>query len=136
MRNMKFLMGFLVLGLASAAEAQERAPVEFIVAPGEASAVPFKQAVSWANGGVIDVAQPNPTTLIVTMSGITATNADLVRTSVANYRFQLTQGFAVAFNSPQVQVGQADAGRPRHRPAAHQPRRLHARPRPQALSHC
>ena len=56
-----------------------RPPVEFVVTPGEASTT-FKRGVSWANGGVIDVAHPNPTTLIITMSGITATNADLVHT--------------------------------------------------------
>ena len=83
-------------------EAGTRPPVEFIVIPGEASAVTAKLGVAWANGGVIAVDQPNPTTLVITMSGITATNADLCATSVANYRFELTQGFAVNFNSPLV----------------------------------
>jgi hypothetical protein len=76
--------------------------VEFIITPGEASAVPIKKGLAWANGGVIDVAQPNPTTLTITMSGLTATNADLLCTSVANYHFELTQAFAVVFNSKRV----------------------------------
>jgi hypothetical protein len=98
--------GFVTLGLTFAAAAQEaispRPPVEFVVAPGEASAVPIKKGVSWANGGVIDVAQPNATTLIVTMSGITATNADLLCKSIANYDFQLTQAIGINFNSKRV----------------------------------
>jgi hypothetical protein len=83
-------------------EAGPRPPAEFILVPGEASAVPTKTAVAYANGGVIDVAQPNPTTIVVTMSGLTATNADLCRTSVASYTFELMQGFEVAFNSNRV----------------------------------
>src|SRR5262249_16062762 len=59
------------------------------------SAIPSKAGVSYANGGIIDVAQPNPTTLVITMSGLTATNADLCRTSVANYAFELMQGFEI-----------------------------------------
>lgn len=100
MRTLTILTGFLVLWLALPAEAQEaRPPAEIIVAPGEATAVPTKNGVAFANGGIIDVAQPNPTTVVVTMSGLTATNADLCRTSVANYAFQLTQGFEIALSS-------------------------------------
>ena len=64
--------------------------------------MPFSAGVSYANGGVIDVAQPNPTTMIITMSGLTATNADLIHTSIANYHFELNQCFELAFNSPRV----------------------------------
>ena len=107
MRSMTLAAGLLALGLAVPATAQEaspgpRPPVEFVVAPGEASAVPTKRGVSWANGGVIDVAQPSPTTLVVTMSGITATNADLIHTSIAYYHFELTQAFGINFNSKRV----------------------------------
>jgi hypothetical protein len=77
-----------------------RPPLELVVAPGDASAVPSRKGVSWANGGIIDVAQPDPTTIIVTMSGICAVNADLICTSIANYHFELTQGFAVVVNDP------------------------------------
>jgi len=96
--------GLLLLGLALPVHAQDaaRPAVEFVVAAGEAQAVPWKQGVSWANGGVIDVAQPNPTTLVITMSGITATNANLVGTSIAHYQFDLTQEFGVRFNLPSV----------------------------------
>jgi hypothetical protein len=76
--------------------------VELVLVPGEASAVPYRKGVSFANGGVIDVAQPNPTTLVVTMSGLAATNADLVCQSAAGYHFDLTQCFEVCINSKRV----------------------------------
>jgi hypothetical protein len=107
MKTVRILLtGCALLALAWPARAQEaaapRPPVEFIIQPGEASAVPFKRGVSHANGGVIDVAQPNPTTLVITMSGLAATNADLIHTSIASYHFELNQIFELAFNSPRV----------------------------------
>jgi hypothetical protein len=92
----------LLLWPALPAMAQERLPAEIILSPGEATAVPTKAGVAFANGGVIDVAQPNLATVVVTMTGLTATNADLCRASVANYSFNLIQGFDVVFNSPRV----------------------------------
>jgi hypothetical protein len=105
MRRIRIMAGILLLGsLGYPAHAQEglRPPAELVVEPGMGSATPLKQAVAWANGGVIDVAQPNATTLVITMSGLTAVNADLCRTSVARYRFDLNQRFAVVVNSPRV----------------------------------
>ncbi len=81
-----------------------RPPVEFILTPGEARATPYKKGVAYANGGVIDVAQPNPTTLVVTMSGLTATNADLACKSVAQYTFDLMQCFEIRFNAKRVKT--------------------------------
>jgi hypothetical protein len=86
-------------------EAPERTPlppVDLVIFPGEAVATPHRKGVSWANGGVIDVSQPNPTTIVVTMSGLCATNADLVCTSIAGYHFDLNQCFGVRFNSRRV----------------------------------
>jgi hypothetical protein len=99
--------GCILLGLACPVFSQEafsgpRPPVEIILTPGEASAVPVKKGVAYVNGGVIDVAQPNPTTVVVTMTGMTAANADLLSRSWAQYQFDLTQGFQVAFNSKRV----------------------------------
>ncbi len=82
----------------------DRPPLEFIIVPGEASGTPHRKGVSWATGGVIDVAQPNPTTLVVTMTGLAATNADLVCLSTAGYNFDLSQCFEVRFNSPKVRA--------------------------------
>jgi hypothetical protein len=99
------LTGCVLLAMACPVRAQDGGPrpaVEFIVAPGEASAVPFKRGVSYANGGIIDVARPDPTTIVATLTGLTATNADLIHTSIANYHFDLVQGFELRFNSPRV----------------------------------
>jgi hypothetical protein len=122
-----FVTSLLLLGLAWAAPAQEkkpipeplpkpadeeeavprsattpRPPIEIVMTPGEANGVPYKKGVSWANGGIIDVAQPNPTTIVVTMSGLSATNADLLCHSAAGYQFDLAQDFEVCFHSRRI----------------------------------
>src|SRR5437763_17066917 len=91
MRCKMLSAGLLTLGLALSAQAQDapRPTVEFVVAPGEASAVPAKQGVSWANGGITEITQPTPSTLVITMTGLTATNANLACTSMASYHFNL-----------------------------------------------
>ena len=99
MRAVILLMGWCVFGLAAPAFGQDaaptgpRPPVEIVVTPGQASAVPVKRGVVYVNGGVIDVTQPNPTTMVVTMTGLTAADADLLRASVAQYQFELRGGF-------------------------------------------
>lgn len=103
MKNFHTLLtGCAFLALAWPALAQS--PVEFVLQAGTASAVPSKNGVAYANGGIIDVAQPNPTTVIVTMSGLTGTNADLCRTSAASYTFELMQGFEVRINGDRVKA--------------------------------
>jgi hypothetical protein len=84
------------------AEDVGRPPVELILMPGEASANPYRKGVSYANGGVISVSQPNPTTLVITMSGLAACNADLVCQSAAGYHFNLSQDFLVRVNAKYV----------------------------------
>lgn len=79
-----------------------RPALEFILTPGMAQAVPQKAGVSFANGGVIHVNKVDDTTIVVTMSGLTATNADLLCTSVANYHFDLNQAFEIRINSKAI----------------------------------
>jgi hypothetical protein len=105
MRNMTLLTGFLLLWPTLTGWSQEPGPrpaVELILAPGEASAVPLKKGAAYANGGVVSVVQPNPTTIVVTMTGLTAANADGCWKSMANYSFDLTQDFELVFNSKGV----------------------------------
>lgn len=108
MRAKMLLTGLLLMWPALPVYSQEpsasgpRPAVELILTPGQATAVPVKKGVAFANGGIIDVAQPSPTTIVVTMTGLTAANADLFVTSLANYHFNLTQSFEVVFNSKGV----------------------------------
>src|SRR5437879_7551094 len=98
MKTMTLLTGLSLLWLALPMYAQDPArAVELVLMPGEAHATPAKKGVAFANGGIIDVAQPNPMTIVVTMSGLTAANADLLCTSSAHYQFELAQGFEVVF---------------------------------------
>ena len=118
---------------SAADDAPERSPlppVDLVIFPGEAVATPHRKGVSWANGGVVDVSQPNPTTIVVTMSGLCATNADMICTSTAGYHFDLNQCFGVRFNSRKVKGGAPDDRRPRHGPAADEPRVVSALPVP------
>jgi hypothetical protein len=71
---------------------------ELVLEPGEASARPHKQGVAYANGGVLAVNQPNPTTLVVTLSGLAGVNADLCSTSTAGYDFDLNQCFEIRYD--------------------------------------
>lgn len=73
-------------------------PVEIILVPGEASAVPARTGVAYADGAIVNVEQPNATTLVVTMTGLVAANSDLCRTSAASYRFDLAQAFELRFH--------------------------------------
>lgn len=104
MKTTSLLVALSLAGLGLAQTGGGPRPaVEFLLKPGEGAATPSRKGLSYVNGGTIDVAQPDPTTIVVTMSGLTATNADLVCTSAAYYHFELTQGFEVVFNSKRVQ---------------------------------
>jgi hypothetical protein len=72
--------------------------VEIILVPGEASAVPARKGVAFADGAIVNVEQPNGTTLVITMTGLVAANSDLCRTSVASYHFDLAQNFELRFH--------------------------------------
>ncbi|MCS6849597.1 MAG: hypothetical protein NZ700_00330 [Gemmataceae bacterium] len=79
-------------------------PAEIVLLPGQASATPYRKGLAFANGGAIEVRQVDPTTVVVTMSGLTATNADLICRSIANYTFELHQDFEVRVNSDKVKA--------------------------------
>ena len=103
MKTMTLLTACVLSWLALPVRAQEAArAVELVLTPGQAQATPMKKGVAFANGGIIDVAQPNPSTIVVTMTGLTAANADLLCTSLSQYQFDLVQGFEVVFNSKRV----------------------------------
>src|SRR5690349_14331974 len=59
-------------------------------------ATPIRQGFNHTGGGNIDVAQPSPDTIIITMSGVAVAGAHPCKDSVATLDFDLEQCFEVA----------------------------------------
>jgi hypothetical protein len=63
---------------------------------------PVRQGFSHTGGGNIDVAQPSPDTVVITMSGVAVAGAHPCKSSVASLCFDLAQSFDVAFEKPEI----------------------------------
>jgi hypothetical protein len=68
----------------------------------QARAVPLRQGFTHTGGGNIDVAQPAPDTLVVTMTGVAVAGGHPCQDSVARMTFELEQCFEVRFEDPKV----------------------------------
>ncbi|HKI36329.1 MAG TPA: hypothetical protein VKA46_31015 [Gemmataceae bacterium] len=106
------LIGYLALGLVSLAPlslvAAEEKTVNVTVTAGVAAAppvsitlherhghvTPCKGKCTHTGGGLIDVAQPSPDTVLVTMSGAVIANSEM--------KFDLEQCFEVTFDDPKL----------------------------------
>src|SRR5262245_57097820 len=79
-----------------------RPPVEIIVGSAEGTATPLVSGCSGhAGGGNIYVNRTDPTTLVITMTGLAVAKGDSVfHGSSAGYQFNHSQSFEVVFNSP------------------------------------
>jgi hypothetical protein len=63
---------------------------------------PVRQGFSHTGGGNIDVAQPAPDTLIVTMTGVAVAGAHPCKGSTASLEFDLNQCLEIAFADPKL----------------------------------
>jgi hypothetical protein len=68
----------------------------------QATATPIREAFTHTGGGNIDVAQPAPDALVVTMTGVAVAGAHPCKDSVATLNFDLTQEFEITFERPEV----------------------------------
>src|SRR5262245_11521191 len=66
---------------------------------------PERSGFSHTGGGNIDVAQPAPDTIVVTMTGVAVAGAHPARCSLAAMNFDLQQEFDVNFDNPKVTKG-------------------------------
>jgi len=64
--------------------------------------VPSRQGFTHTGGGNIDVVQPAPDTVIVTMTGVAVAGGHPCKDSVARMTFELEQCFEVRFENPKV----------------------------------
>ena len=91
-------------------------PVTITVTPGSAPPPPVSIALGVRHGhvtperagfchtgaGNIDVAQPSPDVVVVTMTGVAVAGGHPAKASLAAMNFGLTQGFEVSFDNPKV----------------------------------
>jgi len=79
-------------------------PISIVLGPRHAHVTPERRGCTHTGGGNIDVAQPTPDVLIVTMSGA-AVAYGAVRQAMAAQAFELEQCFELSFDNPKVKKG-------------------------------
>src|SRR5262249_31025976 len=97
-----FLAGLSLVGFALPAPAADAPPVTISLGSRQASATPQRCGLTHTGGGTIDVVQPAPDTLVITMTGVAVAGAHPCKDSHALLAFTLDQGFDVVFEKPDV----------------------------------
>jgi hypothetical protein len=98
----------LLTGLATLAPGQEKgaAPagpsVTIALGSRHGHATPARQGFSHTGGGNIDVAQPAPDTVVVTMTGVAVAGGHPSKESIAALSFDLEQSFEVRFEDAKL----------------------------------
>jgi hypothetical protein len=103
-RSLASLVGlFLALPVGTARAQVPTAPAVTITLGGRhGHGTPVRKGFNHTGGGNIDVAQPAPDTLVVTMTGVAVAGGHPCQDSVARLDFDLTQGFEVVFEKKDV----------------------------------
>src|SRR5688572_7094023 len=104
MKALLTLAGAAVLAVAAgAADVAAPAPVVTIDVGGrQAQGVPTRSGFNHTGGGNIDVQQPSPDTVVVTMTGVAVAGGCPGKDSVAALAFDLCQEFEVTIARPDV----------------------------------
>jgi hypothetical protein len=99
----------LLICLAAIAQAQDKTPPAaagppaiIVLGSRHGHATPVRQGFAHTGGGNIDVAQPAPDTVIVTMTGVAVAGAHPCKDSAAAWNFDLEQCFEVRFDDPRL----------------------------------
>jgi hypothetical protein len=79
-------------------------PISFVLGPRHGHVTPERRGCTHTGGGNIDIAQPSPDTLVITMSGAAVAYGAL-REAVAAQSFDLEQCFELSFDNPKVKKG-------------------------------
>jgi hypothetical protein len=83
-------------------QAPSSLPVTITLGPRHGHVTPVRQGFTHTGGGNIDVAQPSPDTITVTMSGVAVAGGHPCKASVATLEFELDQSFEIVFEKPAV----------------------------------
>lgn len=78
--------------------------VSIVVGPRTGRVTPVRSGCTHTGGGNIDVQQPSPDTLVVTMSGVAVAYGGPTGAASAGQVFELTQCFDVSFDKPSVRA--------------------------------
>ncbi len=76
--------------------------VSISLGPRQATVTPERLGFTHTGGGNIDVAQPSPDTVVITMTGVAVVGPHPIKNSTATLCFDLNQCFDVSFDSPKV----------------------------------
>src|SRR5262245_8128638 len=76
-------------------------PASLILGPRHGHVTPERHGCTHTGGGNIDVAQPAPDTLVITMSGVAVAYGSVCDASAAQ-NFDLDQAFEVSFDNPKL----------------------------------
>ncbi len=77
-------------------------PVSITLGARHAHVTPERAGFTHTGAGNIDVAQPAPDTVVVTMTGVAVAGGHPAKASLATMNFDLTQGFEISFDNPKV----------------------------------
>jgi hypothetical protein len=77
-------------------------PASIVLGPRHGHVTPSRCGFSHTGSGIIDVAQPAPDTVVVTMTGVAIAGGHPCRDSRAAMQFDLDQSFQVSFDSPKL----------------------------------
>lgn len=79
-------------------------PISIVLGPRHGHVMPERIGCTHTGGGNIDIVQPTPDVLIVTMSGA-AVAYGAIRSALAAQAFELEQCFELSFDNPKVKKG-------------------------------
>jgi hypothetical protein len=79
-------------------------PVSITLQARKAQATPHRQGCTHTGAGNIDVSQPSPDTLVITMTGVAVATGHPCKHSLAELVFELEQCFEVSFDKPEVKA--------------------------------
>jgi hypothetical protein len=91
-----------IVGVALASLAADAPAVTISLGPRDGKAAPIRAGFAHTGGGNIDVQQPAPDTLVVTMTGVAVAGGHPVCHSTAGFDFVLSQDFDVAIADPKL----------------------------------
>ncbi|HEV8071441.1 MAG TPA: hypothetical protein VGP76_27245 [Planctomycetaceae bacterium] len=77
-------------------------PASIILGARHGHVTPSRAGFTHTGGGNIDVAQPTPDVVVVTMTGVAVAGAHPCKDSLAAMSFDLTQSFEISFDSPKL----------------------------------
>jgi hypothetical protein len=77
-------------------------PVSIKLGKRTAHAMPIRQGFTHTGGGNIDVQQPTPDTIVVTLTGVAVAGGHPVKESIAQLTYDICQDIEISFDDPKV----------------------------------